>query len=103
MQFSFQGADQYLPELGSFIGSGTAQVDLRLSGNGGAFNTPLNAGSITYVYDPQPEAVPEPGGVMLMCVGLLALGATLRGGHHGSVQRCMAWTIRSMLCRHMAT
>ena len=75
VRFSFAETDVFLPELGSFIGSGTAQVDLRILGNGGSFGTPPNQGSITYVYEPQLTAIPEPGGVWLACVGLLALSA----------------------------
>lgn len=71
--FSLGGTDRYLPELGSFIGSATAQVDLRILGNGGTFSTPPTQGSVTYMYDPQPADIPEPGSVWLIAVGLLAL------------------------------
>lgn len=72
--FSLCGTDRYLPELGSFIGSATAQVDLRILGNGGTFSTQVTQGSVTYVYDPQPIDLPEPGSLWLAGVGLLALG-----------------------------
>jgi len=75
IRFNFSETDVFLPQLSSFIGSGTAQVDLRIAGSGGTFSTPLNEGSITYVYEPLVAAIPEPGGVWPACVGLLALGA----------------------------
>lgn len=79
--FSLGGTDRYLPELSSFIGSGTAQLDLRILGNGGTFSTPSTSGSVTYVYDPQATAIPEPGSLWMACVGLLALGI-IRGTSH---------------------
>ena len=72
IQFGFSGSDQYLPELMSFIGSGTTEVDLRLAGNGGTFQTPVNSGTISYVYTPA-ASVPEPGSAWLACVGLTAM------------------------------
>lgn len=84
VSFSLGGTDRYLPELGSFIGLATAQLDLRILGNGGTFSTPLTGGSVTYVYDPQPTDLPEPGSLGLACVGLLALGATRRRGRAAS-------------------
>ena len=78
--FSLGGTDRYLPELGSFIGSGTAQVDLRILGNGGSFSTPSTVGSVTYVYDPQPIDLPEPGSFWLAGIALLAFGLIGRKG-----------------------
>lgn len=78
VQFSLGGTDRYLPELGSFIGPGAAQVDLRILGDGGTFSTALTEGSVAYVYEPQPAAIPEPGAVWTLCAGLLALAVLRR-------------------------
>lgn len=78
INFSFSGSDSYLPELTSFIGSGLAQVDLRVSGNGGTFTTPLTTGTVSYVFTPA-AAVPKPETAWLMGFGLAAVGL-LRGG-----------------------
>jgi hypothetical protein len=72
VSFSFDGKDSYLPELSSFIGTGTTQVDLRISGVGGTFSVPLTTGSITYDYTAT-TTVPEPGRMWAAFVGLLAL------------------------------
>ena len=74
VSFKLGTTDRFLPELGSFIGSGLAQVDLRLNGNDGTFSTSAIGGTISYVYEPrQVAAVPEPDALWLMGAGLLAL------------------------------
>ena len=79
VSFRLGTTDRFVPELASFIGSGLAQVDLRLVGNGGTFSTPVIGGTISYVYDPrQLAAVPEPSALWLTGAGLLALTVARR-------------------------
>jgi hypothetical protein len=72
--FDLGGTDSFIPELGSFIGAGTTQADLRIlgiPGETGTFKTSTISGSITYVYNP----IAEPSGAGLLLAGLVGLAA----------------------------
>ena len=84
INLSFSGADSYLPELTSFIGSATTQVDLRISGNGGAFAMLPTTGTVSYIFTPA-VAVPEPETAWLTGLGLVMVGL-LRGGRRASTR-----------------
>lgn len=86
ISFDFAGTDSYLPELTSFVGSGLTQVDLRITGSGGTFTTPPNAGAVSYVFTPA-VAVPEPETAWLIGFGLVAVGL-LRGGRRTGARDC---------------